>query len=269
MRLRFIKCALSICLLIAIGCTPAADREFQKAAKLAEEKNFRQSLSHYEKVIIREPNTALGLKATREAARIAFYEIKDFRKAAEFYKNLVLHSESSEERLIAQENIVSLYFDHLNDYEKSVVELNRLISMLTESGDKAKYKMNLARAYYYQNNFAQAENEANEFLTQSPPDNEKYEMLMLKSNILIAKKELPRAAELLKDILQKYPQRSTKENVALTLAVCFEEMKDYKGAMDTLQKMKATHPFPEYIDVRIKRIQERIKNQPGAKGMRK
>jgi tetratricopeptide (TPR) repeat protein len=266
--LRFIKVAI-LSLIIFSACTPAAEKEFNQANTESEKKNFREALSHYEKVIIREPNTQLGLKATREAARISFYEIKDFRKAAEFYKSLVLNSESSEERMIAQENIVSLYFDHLNDYEKSVIELNRLISMLTDFSDKAKFKMDLARAYYYQNNFAQAENEADEFLIQNPPDDQKYEMMMLKSNILIAKKELAKAAELLKTVLAKFPARAQKENVALTLAVSYEEMKDYKSAIATLQTMKATHPFPEYIDVRIKRIQERIKNQPGAKGMRK
>ena len=138
--------------------------------------------------------------------------------------------------------------------------------MLDDSKDRAFYKMSLARAYYYQNDFAQAENEADEFLRRDIPIEQKFEMKILKGNISLAKKDLPKAVEIFKAVLKEYPEQSRRDNVALTLSVCYEEMKDYVSAIEVLEGLKAHHPMPEYIDLRIKRLQERLKNLPGARG---
>ena len=138
--------------------------------------------------------------------------------------------------------------------------------MLSDPREKIEYKMKLARAYYYQNNFAQAENEADEFLATNPSSDLKFDMVFLKGNISLAKKDLPAAVIIFKSLLQEFPERAIKDNVGLTLSVCYEEMKDFKSAIETLEKLKESHPMPEYIDIRIKRLQERLKNQPGARG---
>jgi tetratricopeptide (TPR) repeat protein len=228
--------------------------------------HFRIALSHLEKIMIRSPFSNLGAEATREAARIAFYELKDFQKAVHFYQALVLNSPHVDERMRAQRQIVSIYFDHLNDYQKSVREINKLIIMIADPKERSEYKIRLARAYYYQNNFSQAENEVDEFLRTNPPADQKFDMIYLKGNIALAKKDLVAAAEIFKSLLTEFPDRSIKDNVGLTLSVCYEEMKNFKEAIEVLEKLKATHPMPEYIDIRIKRMQERLKNQPGAKG---
>lgn len=67
-------------------------------------------------------------------------------------------------------------------------------------------------------------------------------------------------------MMVEFPERSAKENIGLTLSVCYEELKDFKSAIDLLEKIKSQHPMPEYIDIRIKRLQDRLKNQPGARG---
>jgi tetratricopeptide (TPR) repeat protein len=228
--------------------------------------HFRIAISHLEKVITRSPNSKLGVEAAREAARISFYEIKDFPKSIQYYQQIVLNSPNAEERMNAQRQIVSIYFDQLTDYPKAVLEINKLIVMIEDPKERSEYKMRLARAYYYQNNFAQAENEVEEFLRTNSSNEQRFDMLFLKGNIELAKKDLPAAVEIFKNLLHDYPEKSLKDNVGLTLSVCFEELKDFKSAIDVLEKIRATHPMPEYIDVRIKRLKERLQNQPGAKG---
>lgn len=255
-----------VTLLLIGGCTSAEQKEMNEAKLEIERGHFRIALSHLEKIIIRAPGSKLGVEAAREAARISFYDLKDFRKAVQFYKKIVLSSPDAEERLGAQKQIVAVYFDHLTDYQGAVIEINKLLAMQLEPKEKTEYKMKLARAYYYQNNFTQAENEANEFLATNPPSDLKFDMVFLKGNILLAKKDLPAAVAVFKGLLEEFPDRAIKDNVGLTLSVCYEEMKDFKSAIDTLEKLKETHPMPEYIDIRINRLKERLKNQPGARG---
>lgn len=252
-----------------VACQRAEVRDFKKAESEIQAKNFRLAIPYLEKVLARDPDKRIAIEAAREGARISYYEIKDFKKATDFYKHLVLYSKDPNERLKAQKQIADIYFIQLADYQQSVLELNKVIGMLSEPDDLAKYKVNLARAYYYQNNFFQAESEVEEFLRGKMSDDNRFNMLVLKGNIFIAKKDISKAAEVLKSVIGQYPEKAAKENVYLTLAVAYEEMRDYKSAMETLEALKRYHPMPEYIEIRIKRLRDKVKIQPGARGMRK
>ncbi|PIS10591.1 MAG: hypothetical protein COT73_08470 [Bdellovibrio sp. CG10_big_fil_rev_8_21_14_0_10_47_8] len=252
--------------MLLISCTSAEQKDF--AAGLEEEKlgHFHTAVGNFERVISRSPTSSLGIQAIREAARISFYEIKDFSMAVQFYQKLVLSSPDAEERLKSQRQIVSIYFDQLTDYQRSVLEINKLVPMLHDQKEKKDYKIKLARSYYYLSNFLQAENEADEFLRSEPSVDQKFDMILLKGNIQLAQKNYTKSTELFRELMKEFPQRAIKENVALTLSVNYEEMKDYKGAIEILQSIRSSHPMPEYIDIRIKRLSDRMKNQPGARG---
>ncbi len=251
------------------GCTSTEQREMSEAKSDIGRGHFRIALSHLDKIILRSPQSDLGIEAAREAARICFFELKDFPRAARHYQQIVLSSKNADERLLAQKQIVSVYFDQISDYPKAVVELNKLVAMLADPQDKMNYKIKLARAYYYQNNFSQAENEADEFIRSNPPKDQRFDMLLLKGNISLAEKNLPTAITVFRDLLSQYPERSAKDNVALTLSVCYEEVKDFRAAIEVLEKLKITHPVPEYLDLRIKRLRERLKNLPASSGRTK
>ena len=112
----------------------------------------------------------------------------------------------------------------------------------------------------------QAENEVDEFLSKTLSADLQFDMYLLKGNINLAQKNLMKAVDIFKKMLTDFPERSAKENIGLTLSVCYEELKDYKSAIEILEKLKASHPLPEYIDIRIHRLNDRLKNQPGARG---
>lgn len=268
-KIKIISINWSLCLVVFVvgaACSSPTEKEFNLGTEEAEKSHFRIAVNHFENVVKRDPESVLSLKASREAARILFLEIKDFKKAVDFYKRIILVSPDPEERINAQRQIVAIHFDHLTDYKAAVVEINKLLLMLENPREKVEYKIKLARAYYYQNNFSQAKNETDEFLSGNPTQEQKFDMLLLKSNIALAEKDFPGGITILKTIMAEFPERAGKENIGLTLSVAFEEMKDFKSAIETLENLKKTHPMPEYIDIRIKRLQERLKNQPGARG---
>jgi tetratricopeptide (TPR) repeat protein len=252
-----------------LGCGSSLEREYENGVESAKKGQFTLALSSFDKVIAREPDSKIGLEAAREAARVAFFELKDFLRSAKYYEVIVLNSPDEIERLTAQKQVTAVYFDHLNNYGRAIVEVNKLLPLIKDPSERLKYKMDLSRAYYYQNNFFQAEMEVDEFLRLSKNEDQNFQMQLLKANIVLARKDLLRAAEILKDMIRANPKKAQKENVGLTLAVAYEEMKDYKKAIETLQEIRVDHAMPDYIDVRIKRLQERVNNQPGARGFRK
>jgi tetratricopeptide (TPR) repeat protein len=251
---------------IWLGCVSSEQKAFDNGKMAAEKGSFEEAISSFDKVIIRSPESDLGIAATREAARISFFETKNFLLAAYYNQKLVLYSKDAVERQVAQKGIVGIYFDQLGDYQRAVLEINKLVMMLEDPVEVSEYKIKLARAYYYQNNFVQAENEVLEFLKTYPESDQRFDMTLLLANINLAKKQLADAAAVFQKILKEFPERATKENVGLMLSVCYEEMKDFKSASEVLLSIRAKHPMPEYVDLRIERLKARMKNQPGARG---
>lgn len=267
MKLIFIrKCILLVYILVSISCTPSGEKNLKKALSESQKGNHSASLDLLKKIVVQYPHEEVGLEASREAARISFFLEKDYEKAVDFYKEIIFRSHDQEEIINAQKQIILIYIDHLSDHEKSISEINKLMPMLNDSKEKTDYKMKLIRAYYYKNDFKQAENEVDEFLNTNPNSDQRFEMYLLKGNINLAKKNLVKAADIYKKMIVDFPEKSIKENIGLTLSVCYEEMKDFKSAIETLKTFRNSHPVPEYIDIRISRLEERIKNQPGARG---
>ncbi len=258
--------ALIFSFVLFTGCKKPEQAELEKGQSEIKKENFHIALTHFDKVIIRAPNSEQALEAAREAAKATFFNSKEFDRAIRYYKFLVLRSTDATERLLSQKQLIAIYFDHQMNYPQAVIEINKLITMLDDPKEKIEFKIKLARAYYYQNNFLQAENEIDEFLQKEQVGELKFDLLLLKANVNLAKKEVLKAIEILKSLLLNFPERASKENIGTTLSVCYEEQKDFKNALAVLAQIKSTHAVPEYVDIRIKRLQERLKNQPGAKG---
>ncbi|WP_374029476.1 tol-pal system YbgF family protein [Bdellovibrio bacteriovorus] len=264
-----IRIFLIVLVLGLTACSSQEEADFKQAEKEITQEHYRIALGYLDRVIKRNAPTKYPLEAAREAARISFFEIKDFHKAIEYHHFIVLHSPDEKERLESQKQIAAIYFNNLQNYQRSIIEYSKLQQMPHTDFEAAQYKMNIARAQYYQNNFFQSESEIDSLLKLKSDDNTRFNALMLKGNILVARKDFGKAADIFKSLIQKYPEKAIQENVALTLAVCYEENFDFKSAIAVLEEHKSNYQPPEYIELRIKRLQERMKNAPGAKGFRK
>lgn len=262
--------ALLIVLVLALtACSSQEEGDFKQAQKNISQGHHKVALSFLDRVIRRNAATELPLEAAREAARISFFELKDYPKTIEYYHFIVLHAPDEKERLEAQKQIAAIYFNNLQNYKAAIIEYSKLQQMPHTDLEAAQYKMNVARAHYYMNNFFQAESEIDNLLRLRADENIRFSALMLKGNILVGKKEYVKATDIFKTLMQTYPQKSIQENVGLTLAVCYEENNNFKEAIKVLEGYRGKYNPPEYIELRIKRLQERQKNAPGARGLRK
>lgn len=263
------KFFLVICALLLSSCSSQEGADYKQAQKSIAQGHHRIALGYLDRVIKRNAPTKYPLEAAREAARISFFEIKDFNKAIHYHHFIVLNSPDEKERLESQKQIAAIYFNNLQNYQQSIIEYSKLQQMPHTDYEASQYKLNLARAQYYLNNFFEAEAEIDSLLKLRSDESIRFAALMLKGNILVARKDFVKAAEIFKGLIEKYPEKSVQENVALVLAVCYEENADYRSAIAVLEAHRSKYKPPEYIELRIKRVQERMRNAPGAKGFRK
>lgn len=260
---------LVVVFLVLTACTSQEENEYGLAMKNVNQGHYRIALGYFERLIKRDQTPEIVVDSAREAARISLYEIKDFQKAINYYHVLVLRSTEEAERIFAQKQIASIYFDNLQDYQKAIEEFSKLQQLPLPDYEKSQYKMSMARAHFYLNNFDQAESEINALLKLKKDEELEFFALALRANIYIAKTNYKDAIVILNDLMKRYPKKSFDENIAFNLALCYEEELDFKNAIAVLETLRGRYKPAEYIELRIKRVEARSKNAPGAKGFRK
>ncbi|MCB0384760.1 MAG: tetratricopeptide repeat protein [Bdellovibrionales bacterium] len=243
--------------------------EYQRAEEAAEKQQFQKALKHFDRAVRSRPRTPLALEAARKGSRIAHLETSEFITAISFYRHLILYSSDEEERIDAQKKIASVYFEKISDYASAIREYSRLLYLPHSKAEEKFFRFNIAKSYFYLNNFYQASIEMKDLLKLVDDDEGKFEYLAFRGNILLTTKKLEEAAEIFTNLMKSYPEESNRENVPLSLAVTYEEKGEFAQAVAVLEKVKKTHPSPEFIELRIKRLRERIGNLPGARGLTK
>jgi tetratricopeptide (TPR) repeat protein len=260
---------LPLCLELG-GCTFNLDwLQMVRARNAQRNGEFSKAASILKKVVERDPEGSRAITASRLGSRIAQIDSKDYQMAVEFYKHIVLRSDNPSERKNAQRNIAQIYFDNLFDYNQAVLEYEKLLKLSLEPGEQLHYRLNLAKSHLQLNNLDQAANELDSLLALKLAPDEAFDVRMQKANVLLATKHLADAAGVWESLLKDFPERAAKEKVGLNLVVCYEELKDFNRAIEVLEKMKTNYPNPDFLDLRIKRLQEKQINQPGANGWKR
>lgn len=257
-------------LIFFVACSRPEEADFKKGQDEASAQHPRIALTYFERVVKREgANLNIRLASAREAARLADLEVKDYKRAVEFYRFLVLYSPNTDERKQAQTQIALIDFDHLNDYKNAILEFNRLLGLTHSQHEEATYRLAIAKSYYYLNNFNQAEEEIDTLLRGNTEKADRFPLLQLKANIYVTKKETKKAIEIFTMLVNDYPELAVKENIALALAVAHEDNKNFNEAIRVLELSRPFYKPVEYIDLRIKKLKDRLKNAPGARGLHK
>ena len=117
--------------------------------------------------------------------------------------------------------------------------------------------------------FFQAESEVNNALLRAEKGAKRFELELFLANILFNTKRMDKAIEAYKKLDEEYPALAKQEKVKMSLVVCYEETERFKEAIGLLDSMKAESEDPEFLDLKIARLKERIRNLPGSRGMRK
>lgn len=252
------------------GCTFSLDwyRQYRIDSAVARQ-DYETAIKILNGIVADDPDSDRALKASRQGARVAHFEAKDYPQAVEFYKHIILRSADANERKSAQRYVAQIQFDSIQDFNQSVVEYEKLLKLDNSPEEVFRYRLNLAKSQLQMNNIDQAVSEIDLILAEKHAPDELFEARVLKANTLVAAKRTPEAVTAWQQIMSEFPEKSKKENVALNLVVLFEDTKDFAKAIQVLEGMREGYPNPDFLDVRIQRLRERMGNQPGAQGWKR
>jgi tetratricopeptide (TPR) repeat protein len=255
--------------LFFLGCRAQLyEREFRRAERAQARGELRLAIEAYKHTISLGPRTPESLKAARALSRIFVNDLKDFSGAIEFFRRVIIESGKTSEKIAAQKEIISILLNHLNDYSQSIIEIQRILPWLSDSNQQALYRLKLARALYQLKDFPQVEKELNLAIGQTENEVISFELRLLLANNFLAQKKPKEAILILKNLESRNPEEFYRQNLGLVLAAAFEENLQVPEAIEVLKKTKERHRFPEFIDLRIKRLEEKRRVVPGARGFR-
>jgi tetratricopeptide (TPR) repeat protein len=244
-------------------------RDFEEALKLVEQEKYEKSLELFDRSIKRNERSETAILAAKKAAEIADLNLKTPIRAIKYYHHLILVAPTAEEQRSAQIHLANLYFNQLADYERSVLEFSKLLDLPHSREEGRLYHFALAKSYFYLNQFFQARVEVENIEKSGAEGQLLFDALLLKGNIYLATKSIDSAIATYKSLIEKFPQKAQEEQILLNLALCYEEQKDFGKAIGILEQLKASYAEPQFIEVRIRKLKERLSLQPGAQGLKR
>lgn len=252
-----------------IGCTAKSNGSISKAQSLIQSGNRAEGLTELLLILNNEMNQEKVLEASRLGAQLAHFQLRQYKAASDFYLYLANYSPSLEEKTTSLKYLVQILIDHTRDYERAVEILEKLLTMDLTKGEKIQYRLQLAKANYQLARLDQAQVELQTLKENKDLGEIAYDISVFESNILVSEKRHAEAATVLKDLIEKYPSRAKVDGLQLNLVSCYEDMNDLESAIAAMESMKEDYSDPQFLELRILRLKERKKNQPGAKGLKK
>lgn len=266
---RFLLALIAPSILLA-GCFFDSQKlVYNEAVEAEASQNFEKAVKYYERTIKRQPDNELALKASLQAYRVSLFQLNDFIKAAHFLRHRLLHQKTVAERKNTQEKLADLFYDKMQDYKSALELYAKLLLVENSIPERVKYKERIARSYFYLGDFFQALVEIDELIAMSLGESERFESLLFKGNIHLTTKKLKEALIVFEELKVKYPERALQEKIDITMAVAYEEMEQFDRAIDILKEFRRHKPDSPFVDLKIKRLEQRKMNRPGAKGLRK
>lgn len=210
------RLVLASFLIPALSCCTFADfsssdqrHAIQSGDKMALEKKPKEALKFYDKAL-NGSNDSLSLEAARRGARVAHIELKQYEKAIEFYRRIIVSSDSELERKEAQRSIAQIYFENLLYYDKAIIEYEKLLRLDFTPDEKYFFRLNVAKSHLQLGNLDQALAELEELSKVERPPNDYYDLQLFKANVKTAQKNQRDAADILSQLVEKFPERAQK-----------------------------------------------------------
>lgn len=255
---------------LVVSCSRTAESERKTADSLVDKKDYKSAAAYYLKAIHRSEDRAAKAEAQIQLAQLYLNFLEKPLEAIDQLQKAIVNARDSKIRKIAQMQVADIYFERLTDYKKAILEINKVLSLHISDKQRADYQLKLAKSYYYLEQFYQAEAEVKEMdKIEGLSDEAAFQAQLLLASILQGKKDTDRAIVLIQSMQKNNGELSVKYNLAMSLALIFEELGRYTEAIAVLTEAKTHYESPEYLEIKIRRLQEKAENQPGALGFKR
>jgi tetratricopeptide (TPR) repeat protein len=251
------------------GCTSNPNNSLSKAQGYYEQKKFLQALEVLDKELFDGKNSDSEESAARLALEIAENSLNDYNRALKYSNLLSYGSQKNSDQIKFLIKSSELLFDKLNRYYEAIPAIQKALFLVKDSESQTSLRLKLIRSFYFVGEYENALAEVSLALQEKPNDVSLFQILQLKGHIYQAQQNFEKATEVFVSLVDSHPKESLKENIHISLALNYEESFQIQRAIEVLKSIQDQHEVPEFIKLRIARLEKKISNSPGFRGLRK
>ncbi len=260
-----------LCVFLISACTvqSSTSNHYLTAEKLWTEKNYPAAVSEFDRVVKEAPNSAIGLQALWRSSMTKALFLNAPEDALKGFELFLERASNSELAPQAQMEIGELYFSKLGQFQKAIEFYTKLLpSKRFQPQDIANFKYRIARSYFQTNRIKKSIEWYESVLTEYPDSPVAMKVMFDLAGACYAmgendKQAYNKALKIYQDLKQKSQVKNHRMYVEAIFgeAATREELDQLEEAYDLFQSIKADYPAPNVIQVRMVRLNERMKKK--------
>lgn len=253
------------------GCTiqSSNSNHYLTAEKLWSQKNYAASVEEFDRVVKESPNSAMGIQALWRASMTRVLFLNQPGEALKGFELFLERASQSDLAPQAQIEIGDIYFSKLLQYSKAVEHYQKLLaSKAFSKSEEAQFYYRIARSYFFLNQLKKAIEWYDRTLhnVSDPAVRDRAQLDLANAWYALGDTEklaYPQAIYLFKDL----SARTLGRNPALSVearfgeAMALEELDRLEEAYDLFKSIEKNHPNPNVVQVRLIRLDERMKKK--------
>lgn len=249
------------------SCQSRAEKFYNQALEKVQERKFLDAVDLLEDSASLEKNNRLWSRTSFEIARILRFEVQDYNKALHVYREFILKSEDASLRIQSQQAIAEIYFENLQDYATALKEYLLLESLVKDKDQLENIRLKIALCYRYTGNHKTVLEYIDTYLNSST--HTKNAFIKLRAQTYATLEKYDEAIKEYNLILESDKNYFINENLYVAVAMILEDKQDYKQAIAYINQNRDKIKDQNYVELRLKRLNEKLLNKPFTRGIRK
>jgi len=265
------KVAYLFCSMFLVSCSANnTKRAYLLAEQLWTDGYYEASVSEFENVIALDPNGKYGIQALYRAAMTQTVFLGQDNSAIEKLRVFVSKSRSESHTKESLLQIGNILFERLNLYDDAIEHYQLLLKKESLKKYHPLFAFRIGKAYFFLWKFQQAIDQfdgvANSYSGSDFEEKAVYEkgicyLAKGNSSSSLGSDEVEsfkKAKETFEELLDRFPNGKYRVKAKFGIASAYEELDLLKDAAEKYKEIAAEYPIKEVIDVKIKRISERM-----------
>ena len=247
------------------GCTvQGSKRSYILAERFWSDGNYADSVREFEKVVKADPKHSLGMQALFRAAMTQTLFLNQHTEALEKLKTYLQLTEDPEMSWNARKEVGEILYTKQRKYGEALVWYQELLHQRPRSKDAPEIHYRIARCHFFLWKFNDAIQTLKEIESKYPgttwAEKAAFEIgmtLFTQADDEGGTSSFSSVIQAFEGFIQRYPKSPSLPHAQFWIASSLEEMERLDEAYARFETLKAKHPEPHLVEVKLKRIQER------------
>ena len=223
--------------------------------------NYIESISNYQRFVIRHPHSPLVEKALFEVANIYYLYLGDSIQAVDSLNRLLQRNPTPFYVFRARMLLARIYQNEYDDYQRAIEQYRQVLVSFEVLDQEGEACFRLAECYYKLNDIPRAIEHYQRVIKRSGNQRWVEQAYLRLGSCLRLQGELERAIQAYRNLLSREVSQETESFARINLAECLEDKGDYKGALEVLQGVPVELGDKDALSRKAERLRSSIESR--------